>query len=132
LLPLLSHARGSHNFDAPQSGDDDMFAPPIDHSLLGNEHASQLSAVLKREGASSSFYFLWASRKINLKISNLTNSRAANICTNRLHSSATFTHINPAYLQAPAAAAVMATTIYIKNIGAQTADQEIKDFFSFW
>lgn len=25
----------------------------------------------------------------------------------------------------------MATTIYIKNIGAQTADQEIKDFFSF-
>jgi hypothetical protein len=37
------------------------------------------------------------------------------------------------YLQATAvAAADMATTIYIKNIGAQTADQEIKDFFSFW
>jgi hypothetical protein len=31
-----------------------------------------------------------------------------------------------------AAAADMATPIYIKNIGAQTADQEIKDFFSFW
>jgi hypothetical protein len=26
----------------------------------------------------------------------------------------------------------MATTVYVKNIGAQTENKEIQDFFSFW
>lgn len=30
------------------------------------------------------------------------------------------------------AATTMATTVHVKNIGSQTEDKEIKDFFSFW
>ncbi len=32
----------------------------------------------------------------------------------------------------PAPIINMATTVYVKNIGANTEDKEIRDFFSFW
>jgi len=32
----------------------------------------------------------------------------------------------------PAIIITMATTVYVKNIGANTEDKEIRDFFSFW
>lgn len=42
-------------------------------------------------------------------------------------------YITTTYQQAlPVAAINMATTVYVKNVGSQTDDKEIKDFFSFW
>jgi hypothetical protein len=61
----------------------------------------------------------------------LTTSPAAAL---RLHHQEQLTPTIPAHHQHnyTLASVNMATTVHVKNIGAQTEDKEIKDFFSFW
>lgn len=107
-------------------------SPLPSSSLLGIEHARPNSQPTRKVPKPLAHPIL-PSRNI-IRLSFLRNPNCGQFLPHPNNHSLQLTqHITTTYQQAlPVAAINMATTVYVKNVGSQTDDKEIKDFFSFW